>query len=162
MTLYQGGWNHILVYYSRTKFIYRIDFRTCPIAFLQHWKTRLTRTIRAWLCKASIEGPATLACSSNLFTISSSTERDDCKWKKSEILCFFVFQENIKVEVIEKASIAKTDDKMPLYPHSILKKPKEVVGVVKAAKEPDVVAREEPVEPDGDVLDRPAAQPGKT
>jgi hypothetical protein len=77
-------------------------------------------------------------------------------------LCFFVFQENIKVEVIEKASIAKTDDKMPLYPHSILKKPKEVVGVVKAAKEPDVVAREEPVEPDGDVLDRPAAQPGKT
>ncbi len=49
---------------------------------------------------------------------------------------------------------------MPLYPHSILKKPKDVgVGVVKAAnKEPDVV----PAEAEGDVFDRPAAQPGKT
>jgi hypothetical protein len=47
---------------------------------------------------------------------------------------------------------------MPLYPHSILKKPKDV-GVVKAAnKEPDVV----PAEAEGDVFDRPAAQPGKT
>ena len=74
-----------------------------------------------------------------------------------------IFQENIKVEVVEKAA-AKSEDKMPLYPHSILKKPKEVsVGVVKAAnKEPDVVPREEPVEAEGDVFDRPAAQPGKT
>ena len=76
----------------------------------------------------------------------------------------FVFQENIKVEVVEKPSGgAKTEDKMPLYPHSILKKPKEAagVGVVKAAK-PDVVARDEPVETEGDVFDRPAAQPGKS
>jgi hypothetical protein len=49
---------------------------------------------------------------------------------------------------------------MPLYPHSILKKPKETKPEVKQpeSKQPEVKQPEN----EADVFDRPTAQPGKT
>ena len=49
---------------------------------------------------------------------------------------------------------------MPLYPHSILKKPKETKPDMKQpeSKQPEVKQPEN----EADVFDRPTAQPGKT
>ena len=48
---------------------------------------------------------------------------------------------------------------MPLYPHSILKKPKDVKVDGDVRREPDVVKTTE-IDVENDVFDRPAAQPG--